>query len=402
MPQFRYKARNLKGVLVSGVIDADTPKDVLKELKIKNIFPIQIKEDVKSKDISFNFSQGVKLSDLSIFLRQFATLLNAGISISNALDVLIKQTANKKLREALSDMNENVKKGKSLSECMKAHDTIFPDILINMIEAGEVSGTIDRILDRMATYFEKENSINQKVKTALTYPAVVSVVALCVVIFMLSYVLPTFVNLFKAAGAVLPLPTRILLGVSFAITHFWYYLIAIIFLLYFLFRSYANTKEGRRLFDGIKLKLPIFGTVIKKVITSRFTRTLGILLASGIPVIQAMQVVENVVGNKVVEEGLKEAEEGMKQGKGLAKPLEDIGIFQPMVINMIAVGEESGMLDSLLDRTANFFDKEVDDAVTRMTTLLEPVIIVALAVVVGFIIISIVMPMFKMYNTLKF
>ncbi|SHE51150.1 type IV pilus assembly protein PilC [Caldanaerobius fijiensis DSM 17918] len=400
MPQYFFRARDAQGLLVSGTIDADNYSEAVKAVQDKKVYPVEIKEIIQGRNISIEFSK-VKVSDLAIFCRQFATLLNAGISIANCFDILRQQTSNKKLRDVLGQIYEDVQKGKSLSESMRSY-SVFPEILINMIEAGEVSGRLDMVLDRMAVYFEKENATNQKIKAALTYPAIVSVVAVLVVIFLVSYVLPTFINMLTSAGAQLPLPTKILLTVSFILGHFWYYIFAILFLTALSLYRYIKTPEGRRMYDWIKLKAPIFGNLNRRVITSRFTRTLGVLLASGIPVMQAMQVVEKVVGNVIVAEGLKRAEEGIRQGKGLSKPLSSIGVFQPMVIQMISVGEESGMLDSLLDKTADFFDGEVDRAVSQMTTMLEPVIILVLAVVVGFIVISIVMPMFQMYNTIKY
>ncbi|WP_026487527.1 type II secretion system F family protein [Caldanaerobius polysaccharolyticus] len=400
MPRYFFKARDAEGLLVSGVIDADGYRDAVRSVQEKNIYPVEIKEVAEKRNAAVEFYR-VKVSDLAVLCRQFSTLLNAGISIAQCFDILRQQTTSRKLKDVLSQIYEDVQKGKSLSESMKTQQ-VFPEIMINMVEAGEVSGRLDMVLERMAVYFEKENATNQKIKTALTYPAIVSLAAVVVVIFLVSYVLPTFISMFTNAGVNLPTPTRILLFISFLFGHFWYYIFALVFLIAMSLYRYIKTPKGKRAFDWIKLRAPIFGNLTRKVITSRFTRTLGVLLASGIPVIQAMQVVEKVVGNAVVAERLKKAEEGMRQGQGLSKPLESVGVFQPMVIQMIAVGEESGMLDSLLEKTADFFDGEVDTAVSQMTTMLEPIIIIVLAVVVGFIVISIAMPMFQMYNTIKF
>lgn len=399
MPLYAYRARDMGGNLVTGTLEVDSKSQCIDVLKQKNYYIIDIKEEIVKQDIlDFGSFKKVKIKDIAVFCRQFATLINAGITIVTALATMKEQVENKRLKKAISEVYEEVQKGKTLSDAMKKHREVFPMLLYNMVEVGEVSGTLDKVMNEMADHYEKENDLNQKVKSALTYPLIVSVVAVLVVIFLLTNVLPIFVGMFKNAGVQLPLPTRMLIAISSSISQYWYFYIGGIFLISYSISSFLKTPEGRRIYDRMLLNMPIFGSLNRKILTSRFTRTLGTLINAGIPLIAAMEVVEKVVGNTVVAEGLKKAQEDIKKGLPLSDPLKRIGIFPPMVIQMISIGESSGSLDSILNKTADFYDGEVDTAVSQMTTLLEPLIIVILATVVGFIVISIVMPLFQLYN----
>ncbi|SHE65944.1 type IV pilus assembly protein PilC [Thermoanaerobacter uzonensis DSM 18761] len=399
MPLYAYRARDMGGNLVTGTLEVDSKSQCIDVLKQKNYYIIDIKEEIVKQDIlDFGSFKKVKIKDIAVFCRQFATLINAGITIVTALATMKEQVENKRLKKAISEVYEEVQKGKTLSDAMKKHGEVFPMLLYNMVEVGEVSGTLDKVMNEMADHYEKENDLNQKVKSALTYPLIVSVVAVLVVIFLLTNVLPIFVGMFKNAGVQLPLPTRILIAISSSISQYWYFYTGGIFLISYSISSFLKTPEGRRIYDRMLLNMPIFGSLNRKILTSRFTRTLGTLINAGIPLIAAMEVVEKVVGNIVVAEGLKKAQEDIKKGLPLSDPLKRIGIFPPMVIQMISIGESSGSLDSILNKTADFYDGEVDTAVSQMTTLLEPLIIVILATVVGFIVISIVMPLFQLYN----
>ncbi|AIS52349.1 type 4 fimbrial assembly protein PilC [Thermoanaerobacter kivui] len=399
MPLYAYRARDMGGNLVTGTLEVDSKAQCIDVLKQKNYYIIDIKEEVVKQDIlDFASFKKVKIKDIAVFCRQFATLINAGIPIVTSLATMKEQVENKRLKKALSEVYEEVQKGRTLSDAMKKHEDVFPMLLYNMIEVGEVSGTLDKVMNEMADHFEKENELDQKVKSALTYPVIVSIVAVLVVIFLLTNVLPVFVSMFKNAGVELPLPTRILLAVSSSISQYWYLYIGGIVLFSFSLSRFLRTKEGGRIYDTMLINMPIFGPLNRKVLISRFTRTLGTLISAGIPLIKAMEVVERVVGNTVVAEGLRAAQEDVKKGIPLSEPLKRIGIFPPMVIQMISVGESSGSLDSILNKTADFYDGEVDTAVSQMTTLLEPLIIVMLATVVGFIVVSIIMPLFELYN----
>ncbi|MDK2918466.1 MAG: type pilus assembly protein PilC [Candidatus Petromonas sp.] len=399
MPNFKYRGKNIKGETLKGKLEAGSEKEAILLLRRQNIYPIEIKkESIANKEISFSIFQKVKIKDLAVFCRQFHAILDAGISVLESLDILRNQTENKKLRDAIDDIYEEVQKGKSLSSAMANYKSIFPEILINMIETGEVSGQLDVVLERMAVHFEKENKINQKIQGAMVYPAIISIVALLVVWFLMTFVLPNFVDMFKGFGITLPLPTRILLGTGKWLKNYWYILFAIIVALIYIFRKYSNTEKGRYRIDKLKLKLPVIGKVSGKIATSRFARTLSTLLASGISIIEAMEIVIRIIGNSVISEGIHKSMDNIKKGLGIAEPLKELGIFPPMLISMIRIGEESGSLDSMLAKTADFYDEEVESAVAKMTTLIEPLIIVILAFVVGAIVVSIVLPMFEMFN----
>jgi len=399
MPLYAYKARDMAGNLIVGTLEVDSKSQCIDVLKQKNYYIIDIKEEIVKQDIlDFESFKKVKIKDIAVFCRQFATLINAGITIVSSLATMKEQVENKRLKKAISEVYEEVQKGKTLSDAMKKHGEVFPMLLYNMVEVGEVSGTLDKVMNEMADHYEKENNLNQKVKFALTYPFIVSVVAVLVVIFLLTNVLPIFVGMFKNAGVQLPLPTQILIAISSSISQYWYFYIGGIFLIFYSILSFLKTPEGRRIYDRMLLNMPIFGPLNKKILTSRFTRTLGTLISAGVPLMKAMEVVEKVVGNTVVAEGLRVAQEDIKKGLPLSDPLKRIGIFPPMVIQMISIGESSGSLDSILNKTADFYDGEVDTAVSQMTTLLEPLIIVMLGTVVGFIVVSIIMPLFQLYN----
>lgn len=397
MPEFVYKAQSPAGKLIKGNMDGSDEMFVIQCLKRNGYYPVEVNKAYASKDIKIAIFSKVGMRDIAIFCRQFATMISAGLTVVSSLDILYRQTGKKKLKQVIKDTLEQVQKGKILSESMAEHKE-FPQLLINMVEAGEASGQLDRILDRMAVYYEKENNLRQKVKSAMSYPSVVSAVAICVVAFLVTKVLPTFSSMYSSFNAQLPMPTRLLLAVSYGISHYWMIiLISIVSLAYFV-RWYSSSKKGRYVYHKFKLEIPVFGKIEKKIITARFARTLSILLSSGIPVIQAMDIVGKAITNAVIENGIEKCKECMKRGIGVAKPLLTVGIFPEMLIQMINVGEESGSLDSMLQKTADYYDEEVDACVSSLTTLIEPFIIVLLAIVVGFIIIGMVIPMFDMYK----
>lgn len=401
MASFNYEAINNEGKKIKGKYDAQSKKQVIDILKEKALYPVKIEEAVERKEISFDFLQKVKTKDLAIFCRQFQVMLNAGVSIINCIDILRFQTENKKLRNVVKDVYEELQKGQTFSEALKIHDNIFPELFIYMVEAGEVSGTLDIILERMAVHYEKENKIQNKVKGAMVYPIILSVISVGIIIFLLVFVMPTFIGMFQGSGVELPLPTRILLLISNAIKSFWYIIISILSIIIFILNRFTKTIRGKYIIDRIKLKLPIIGSTTKKIVTSRFTRTLSTLLGSGIPLIQALEVVAKIVQNKIVEDGLLIAKEDIRKGVDLASPIKKIGFFPPMVESMIKIGEDSGALDEILDKTANFYDDEVEVSLQKLVTMLEPMMIVFMAIIVGGIVMAMILPMFNMINTLS-
>lgn len=398
---FKYKAVTESGEIVEGTFEGENSQEVLSMLRGNNCLPISIVETKKDKiETNKIFSSLVNKKDLAIYCRQFYTMLDSGISIIDSLDILEKQTENKTLKGATGHVYEDVQKGMTLSKAMKNYEKAFPDLLVNMVEAGEVSGTLDNIMERMAVHYEKENNIENKVKTAFTYPIILIIISVAVVIFLLTAVMPTFIVMFESSGNVLPGPTRLLLNMSNRLKNYWFVYIMFLFLVILGINYYKKTDSGKYYIDSIKIKFPGIKKTNIKIITSRFTRTLSTLLSSGIPLIEAIDVVSRVVNNEVVRKGLEGSIEEIQRGDSLSRTIKKIGIFPPMVYSMINVGEESGSLDEILLRTADFYDEEVEVSLDRMTTMLEPILIVIMAIIVGFIVIAMAMPMFEMVDTI--
>lgn len=397
---FKYKSISQNGQIVEGFYEANSEEDVVAMIKGNNQLPISIERDIGRDAQVELFKPRVKKKDLAVFCRQLYTMIDAGLSIVKSLDVLALQTENKTLRNAIISVNEEVQKGLVLSEAMKKHRKIFPSILISMVEAGEVSGNLDIILERMASHFEKENKLENKVKGALLYPSVLIVVSIAVVIFMLVAVLPTFISMFEGSGAVLPGPTSLLINISISLKIYWYLYAAFVLILGISIYIFNQSDMGRRFFDSLKLRVPIVKSTSVKIITSRFTRTLATLISSGIPIIRAMEVVSRVVNNKLIEERLTESIEALRKGVPISRAVKDVGVFPPMVDSMIKIGEESGSLDDILNKTADFYDDEVEAALQKMTTLIEPLLIIGMALIIGFIVIAMTLPMFNMMGTI--
>lgn len=401
MPNYRYKVMNQNGERLEGTYTANTKEDVMAMIRTNNYYPLKIEEIVEGTKIELNSFTKVKVKDIAIFCRQFYTMLNAGATITRCLDVLGQQVPNKKLRESIVQIDESVRKGLTLSQAMKKEERVFPELLTNMVEAGEVSGNLDLIMLRMATHYEKENKLNNKIRGAMNYPIILAFLSITIVTFILIFVMPTFVGMFQSSGVELPLPTKILLSISSTIRTKWPIIILIILGAVFGLKYYFKTESGQLFTSKMKLKIPIVKGMNEKIIVTRFTRTLSTVLYSGITLIQGIQVVSKVIGNKVAENKLLEVKDQLIKGIGLSEPLKDTGIFPPMLYSMVKIGEESGSLDDILDKTADFYDEELDAAVQQFTSILEPAMILIMGVIIGFMIISIALPMFDMANTVK-
>lgn len=398
---YKYKAISQNGEVIEGFFEGNEESDVLAMLKGNNYLPVSVEKDISSENKIDIFSKKIKKKDLAVFCRQFYTMLDAGIGIVKCIDILEKQSENKNLKKALGTLHENVQKGFTLSEGMKKHSTVFPSLLINMVEAGEVSGNLDIIMERMAVHFEKENKLENKIKSALIYPVVLAVVSIAVVIFLLVAVMPTFIGMFESSGQALPKPTQILLNISNWLTEYWYIFIPMVLALIIGFTVFKQTPTGRKFLDTLKIKIPVIKDTNIKIITARFARTLSTLMSSGISLLQSIEIVSRVVGNKVVHDRLEIASENVRKGVSLSRAVNEVGIFPPMVDSMIKIGEESGSLDDILYKTADFYDEEVEVALQRMTSLMEPVMLVIMALIIGFIVIAMAMPMFDMVNTIQ-
>lgn len=399
--RYKYKSISNDGSESEGLYVGDNEAGLIAMLKNKNELVVSIERDIQSEAQIELFKKRVKKKDLALFCRQFYTMISAGLSIVPCLEILVAQTANKSFKNAIADTYEEVQKGSTLSESMTLHKNVFPTILISMVEAGEVSGNLDTIMLRMAEHFEKENKTENKVKSAMVYPAVLAVVSVAVVVFMLVFIMPTFIEMFEGSGTELPGLTKMLINLSNSMQTHWYIYMSAVIAIVFGISMYMKTEEGTKFFDSLKLRLPVVKGTSTMLVTSRFTRTLSTLLSSGIPLIQAMEVVAKVVNNSIIEERLLSGIESIRKGVSLSKTVKDVGIFPPMVDSMIKIGEESGSLDDMLYKTADFYDEEAEASIQKLTSLIEPLMIVFMGLTIGFIVISMYLPMFDMMKTVQ-
>ncbi|MDA3845180.1 MAG: type II secretion system F family protein [Vallitaleaceae bacterium] len=399
MANFNYTVITKDGKNKKGKIEASDKNAAINVLKESGYFPLSVVEvNSLSKDIVFG--NPIKVKDLTVFCQQFEAILTAGISVLEALNLLKEQSNNKFFSKIIANIYNSVETGESLAGSMRPYEKYFTPILINMIEAGEASGNLEIALARMAVHFEKEYRTEQSVKKAVMYPIIVSILAVGVVVILLVFVIPVFVGMFQDMGMELPFITRMLIGASEFVQTKWYILIAMIVLIVGGFKFYGQSEIGKMTLSGISLKAPIIGNLSRKVVASRFSRTLSTLLASGLPLLDAIEIVSKVVDNYTVQKGLMNARDQVSKGMPLSKPIEEMGVFPPMITHMVRIGENTGQLEPILNKVADFYDSEVETAVSQLTTMLEPLIIVVLALVVGTVVIAIIQPMFQMYQGL--
>ncbi|MGE4358155.1 MAG: type II secretion system F family protein, partial [Candidatus Omnitrophota bacterium] len=373
--------------------------DRLREMKYFIISVEKKSSGLLSQEVTF--LKSIKIRDLAIFYRQFATMVSAGLTLVNCLEILSKQTENKLLAKKIEDIKKKVEQGSTLADAFASHPETFSKLYTNMIKAGEVGGVLDDILNRMATLTEKEYELRQKVKSAMTYPGFVIGAAVVMAIFMLAFILPQFVGVFQQFGGDLPFLTRMLVIFTEIFNRYWYIFFAVVLLLIFLFISYNRTKQGHKNIDRLKLKIPIFGNLILKTCINRFTRTLGTLIRSGVPIIQSLKISAESVGNDIIAEAVIQAADRIKEGQSISTPLEESKVFPPMVTQMILVGEESGELETMLLNVAQFYDQEVDRAVEQLTSVIEPILMAVVAVGVGVMVIAMYLPIFSMVNLIQ-
>jgi type IV pilus assembly protein PilC len=408
MPTFTYRAKSADGKLIEATIDAENERlvrNMLREQKL-HIINIERKSAVGLKtDIFAPLRKFRRVNDqaLTVFSRQFATMVNAGLAMVRCLDILAEQTEDKKLQETLINVRKDVEGGQSLSGAMAKYPDVFSNLYISMVKAGELGGVLDEVLERLASFMERDFNLRKKVKSAMTYPLVILVMAILIVAFLVTYILPTFVQLFQGMNVPLPLPTKILIAITVGVRHVMVDL-AVLFLLIvvgIVFYRYIQTQTGRRQYDQFKLSIPIFGTLNKKVAISRFCRTLGTLLSSGVPIMQALEIVGKVSGNEVIADTVLKVRESIREGESIAGPLQESGMFPPMVTQMVSVGEETGNLDSMLQKIADFYDTEVEYMLASLTSLLEPIMILGMGLIVGFIVISVFLPLYSLIGQLS-
>jgi type IV pilus assembly protein PilC len=399
---YAYKVRDRSGNLVTGTLVADNERLVLERLREMGYTPLEVGKEKKGLNFEINLkAQKIKLKEVAIFSRQFATMVNSGLPILRALSILSDQVSNKELAKTLVSVRNDVEQGSSLSVAMAKFPKAFNELYIAMVKSGETGGMLDDVLLRLADVLEREVHLRQKIKSAMTYP--VAVVALVVLIMsaMLLFVVPQFKNIYTQLGGTLPLPTRVLLMASDAVKKYWYIIIIMAFVFVFLFRRYKKTESGRATLDALKLKVPIFGSLFQKTALSRFSSTAGMLLRSGVPILQALDIVADTVNNKVMSRAVVDVQASVREGESIAKPLSRHAVFPPMVVQMLAVGEETGQVDTMLDKVAKFYDQEVEASVDALTSLIEPLLIAIIGGAVGAAVIALYMPMFNIIKLIQ-
>ncbi|MDH5078058.1 type II secretion system F family protein [Clostridium perfringens] len=400
MANFKYKAINSEGQRIEGSQSADSESQVREMLLSNQYYPLSIEKENSKNKISFSFNRKVKLKDIAIFCRQFYVMLDSGLSIGKALNILIEQGEKPKIREALIGVNGDLKRGETLASSMRKRKDVFPNLLTSMIDAGERSGNLDIILKRMSEYYEKETKIRGKIKSAMIYPIVLGVVAIIAITFILTFVMPTFVQMFEENNVDLPTSTKMVLGTSKMLGKYGIIIFLILVTAIILLGKYLKSEEGQYKLSIINLKIPVIKKLTQKIIVSRFTRTMGIVSSSGMSLVTSLEIVASVVGNKIAEKELLKVKEKVLKGEGLGDSIMKIKIFPPMLASMVKVGEEAGSLDSILDKTADFYDDELEREIQTATALIEPAMIVVMGIIIGFLLISILTPMFKMYNSI--
>ncbi len=401
MSEFVWEARARSGELRKGVMDADDEPAVQARLRSQQLMPTKIKK--KGKGFSLNFGTGVDLKEVVTFTRLFATMIDAGLPIVQCLDILCNQTDNKFFAVILRDVKANVEQGATFSDSLRRHPKVFDQLYVNLVQAGEVGGILDTILNRLAIYNEKAIKLRRQVRGAMVYPSAVLVIFTLVLSILLGWVIPSFKTIFKDLGASdeLPYLTQIVIAVSEAFIH-WLPLIFLVAVGLVLGVYYFNkTYRGKKLFHTIWLKAPIIGPVLRKVAVARFTRTLGTLLSSGVPILDALEIVAKTAGNVVIEEAIMYSRAKISEGKNMAGPLLETNVFPPMVVQMVGVGEQTGALDAMLGKIADFYEEEVDVAVAALTSLIEPIMMVGIGGTVGVVLIAMYLPIFSIAGKIK-
>ena len=401
MPIYKWEGKTAKGAVKKGEMEAPGEAAIRIHLRQQNIIPTKISSKGKEIRISLPFlKQKVNQRSVAVFTRQLATMIDAGLPLVQSLEILSSQQDNKVFKNVIRQIKEDVEGGSTFAGALTKHPSAFNELFTNLVVAGEEGGILDNILNRLASYIEKSEALKKKVKSALIYPATIIGVAVIVVMILMIFVIPVFESMFKSAGQSLPLPTLIVLAMSKLIKKYVLIFIPAFVLLIYLFKKYYQTQSGRAVVDSLLLKLPVIGMLLKKIAVARFSRTLGTLVSSGVPILDGLSIVSRTSGNKTIETAILNARASIREGETIADPLSRSGIFPPMVIQMIAVGESTGALDSMLSKIAEFYEEEVDVAVANLTSLLEPFLMMFLGVVIGGVVIAMYLPIFNMSSAI--
>ena len=402
MPLFEYTARNTtNGQIQKGQLEVASRDDVNSYLRKNRLILVSVREAPKKININIGGPPRIKTRDIVVFTRQFATMINAGLPLVQSLNILAQQTENKSLAEVTKAVVYDVESGNTLADAFAKHPRAFSDLYVNMVAAGEAGGILDTILQRLATFLEKNDALVRKVKGAMVYPAVICTVAIIAIAVLLVFVIPVFKEMFASVNLELPLPTRVVIGMSAFLVGYWYLILAGIAAAIFGIRRYYATVNGRKQIDAMLLNSPVLGDLLRKSAVSRFTRTLGTLISSGVSILEGLEITAKTAGNMVIHDAVMASRQSIAGGETIAAPLEKSKVFPPMVISMIAVGEQTGGLDEMLSKIADFYDEEVDVAVSALLSLMEPVMIVILGVVVGGMVVAMYLPIFDMINAVQ-
>lgn len=398
MDTFKWQGKNRQGKKLKGELEALSESVITLSLRKQGITDLKVRKKAKDIEINLPFLKGsVPEKDVVVFTRQFATMINSGLPIIQCLDIQSSQQENKEFKKVLTTIKEDVEKGETLADALKKHPETFDTLYSNMVEAGETGGALDVILGRLAFFMEKNMKLKSKVKGALVYPASVVCVSIIVIAIMMIFVIPSFQKMFSGFGADLPLLTQIIVNMSsFLRSNIIFIVVALFLFIFALKKTYKNSDKAHFFFDNMFLKMPIFGILLRKVAVAKFTRTLGTMISSGVPILTSLDIVARTAGNVVIEKAILNTRESISQGKTIAEPLMDSGIFPPMVVQMISVGETTGALDQMLNKIADFYDDEVDAAVSAITSLIEPLLMVFLGGILGTMIVAMYLPIFKM------
>jgi type IV pilus assembly protein PilC len=403
MGKFKWEGTTKSGQSMKGEMEAPNEGAVQSQLRRQGISPGKVKEAGKGFDMEIKipgFEPKVTTKDIVIFTRQFATMIDAGLPLVQCLDILSKQQENKTFKTVLLQVKEDVESGSTFADALKKHPKAFDSLYVNLVAAGEIGGILDTILNRLAAYIEKALKLRKQVKSAMTYPATIVGIAVLVIAVILVFVIPQFQSMFEGMGSQLPLPTRVVIWLSDALQRYVFLILGGGYAILWTLKRIYRTPKGCLFFDALFLKLPVMGTLVRKVSVAKFTRTLGTMISSGVPILDGLDIVAKTAGNKVVEKAIYKVAQSISEGKTIAEPLAESGVFPSMVCQMIAVGEQSGSIDTMLNKVADFYDDEVDDAVGNLTAMMEPLLMVFLGTTVGGLVIAMYMPIFAMGDAL--
>ena len=404
MSVYSYKVRDQSGDLIESTMEAENEGVVLSKLRDEKYFIIKVKKSIGSQKINLKIDlfNKITIKDISIFTRQFSTLISSGMALIESLNVLSKQTSNKRLANIILDVRRNIETGLSLSESLAKHKKIFPKMYTSLVNAGETGGVLDETLDRLATFLEKENTMKTKINNKTAYPKFVLGFAVVIIIALILFIIPTFQEIYDELGTELPSITKFVIFIG-SLFKKWYFYVAIVLIIFggrYCIRKIGNTKKGRRMIDNMRIKFPKIGDIIRKIALSRFSSTLGTLIKSGVPILRSLEIVKGITNNSIIDDAVDDISKNVMEGESVATPMLKYNIFTPMMIQMIAVGERSGTLDSMLSKISDFYDEEVSNSVDIIATVLEPIMLLFVALIVGVILLSMYLPLFNIYQSI--